>query len=115
MKSYNELYQKYAARSPLLPPEGEEEVVVSIPKHNKLPSIKPPSIQDMEDWEDFIAEKKLQKDLDVTREMSDLGPEEKLDQELGTIPAIPGKKQADLSPDNLLKMCSQFYNLCTKF
>lgn len=67
MKISDKLYGKYAARSPLLPPEGEEEVVVSIPKHNKIPSIKELTPEEMEQWENFIAEKKLQKDLDITK------------------------------------------------
>ncbi len=115
MKISDKLYQKYAVKSPILPEEGEEEVVVSIPKHNKLPAIKDLSEKEMKQWEDFIAEKKLQKDLDITKEVVDLGREEKLEEEMGTMPAIPARKKADLSPDKLLKLCSQYYDLAIKF
>lgn len=118
MKISAKLYSKYAARSPLLPPEGEEEVIVNIPKHNKFPSIKPLSQEEMEQWEEFVANKKIEKelakDLEITKELTDLGKEEKLEHELGTIPAIPAKKQGSLSPDTLLKMCSKYHDLCCK-
>lgn len=117
MKISDKLYRKYASRSPLLPPEGEE-VVVNIPKHNKLPSIKPLSEEEMEQWDEFVANKKFEKelenDLDISKKINDLGKEEKLEQDLGTIPAIPSKKQGSLSPDTLLKMCSKYHDLCCK-
>jgi hypothetical protein len=119
MKISDKLYGKYAARSPLLPPEGEEEVVVSIPKHNKAPSIANLTPEELEQWEKFIANKKIQteleKDLDVTKEFVDLGGEDKAPEEFGTMPAIPKMKQASFSPDSLLKMCGKYYDLCLKF
>lgn len=119
MKISDKLYGKYAARSPLLPPEGEEEVIVSIPKHNKTPSIQDLTPEEMEQWEKFVADKKIEKelgkDLDITKEIVDIGKEEKAPEEMGTLPAIPAKKKADLSPDALLKVCSEFYDLCLKF
>jgi len=118
MKISDKLYGKYASRSPLLPPEGEE-VLVSIPKHNKFPSIADLTPEEMEQWEKFVENKKIEKelakDLDLTKKMVDIGKEDKLEKELGTLPAVPSKKQGDLSPDSLLKKCSQYYDLCTKF
>lgn len=112
MTSFDELYEKYAAKSPIKPPKPHKEVKVSIPKL-KVPEIGQLSEKEMKDWEDFIAGEKLQKDLDVTKEITDIGDETKLLPEEGTIPAIPGKK-ANLSPDTLLKMCSQYHDLCRK-
>ncbi len=108
--SFDKLYKKYAIMPP--PPNGELEVI--IPKVDKLPEIKEISEQEMKDWEEFVAEQKLKKDLERTKEIVDLGLEEKAPVEERTIPAIPGKK-ANLSPDTLLKMCSQYHDLCRKF
>jgi hypothetical protein len=115
MNKFDKLYQKYATVSPLLPPAPEEEAIPAIPGLGKLPEIKDISPEEMERWDDYIAEKNLQKDLDITKELVDIGKEEKLEQELGTIPAIPPKKKANWSPNTLLKMCSKFYDLCRKF
>lgn len=110
MNKYDKLYQKYAG---MLPPPSEELVDISVPKASKTPFIKELTEEEMKNWEDVISEKKLKKDLDITKEIVDLGKEEKAEQEEGTIPAIPGKK-GNLSSNELLKMCSQFYDLCRK-
>jgi hypothetical protein len=118
MKNYDRLYHKYAIVSPLLPPSPEEEEEAEeieeqliIPKFEAPPVIKDLSPEEMEQWDDFVAVKKRKKE----RMQDYLGQEEKLEKELGTIPAVPAKKQSDLSPDSLLKMCSKFYDLCIKF
>lgn len=115
MKISDKLYRKYAVKSPILPPSADEEVEISIPGLGPAPVIKELSPEEMQQWDDFIAEKKLLKDLDITKETVDLGGEEKLEEEMGTMPAIPAKKKADLSPDSLLKLCSQYYDLSLKY
>lgn len=113
MKISDKLLKKYAVVSPMLPPPDEivEEVIVPT---SKVPQITDISEDEMKDWEDWINEKRLKKDLDITKEVVDLGGEDKASKEEGTMPAIP-KKKADLSPDALLKMCSQYHDLCNKF
>ncbi len=115
MKISDQLYNRYAAKSPILPPSDDEEVEISIPGLGGLPVIKELSPEEMQRWDDFIQEKKLQKDLDITKEVVDLGGEDKLEEELGTIPAIPGKKKANLSPDGLLRLCSKYYDLALNY
>lgn len=110
MKISQKLLMKYA----MLPPSPNgEEIDVIIPPTSKVPEIKDLSEDEMKDWEDFIAQKKLLKDLDVTKDITDIGKEQKLEKELGTMPAIP-KKKADLSPDALLKMCGQYCEIALK-
>ena len=108
MKKIDHFTKKYA----ILPPAPVDELVeVIIPSSTKVPEIKELSEKEMKDWEDFISEKKLLKDLEKSKEISNLGEEEKAGREEGTIPAVP-KKKADLSSDALLKMCSKYYDLC---
>jgi hypothetical protein len=115
MKISDKLLKKYATVSPMLPPPSGEDVEVEIPiPQNRVPVIEELSEEDMRDWDNFIQEKKLKKDLEVTKEIGGLGGEEKLEKELGTVPAIPKRKHADLSPNGLLKMCSQYHDLCRK-
>lgn len=115
MKISDKLLQKYAAPTVILPPPAEldEEVEVPTLKPGKLPEIKDLSEKEMKDWEDWINEKKLQKDLDITKDIVDIGKEEKAPESAGTMPAVPGKK-ADLSPDALVKMCARYYDLAHK-
>ncbi len=110
MKISDKLFQKYAVPTVILPPPPEAEEEVVVPPSTRVPEISDPSEQEMKDWEDFIAEKKLQKELDITKEISDLGEEEKAGREEGTIPAVP-KKKASLSPDKLLVLCDRYYEL----
>lgn len=109
MKISDKLLQKYAIPTVILPPPPEAEEEVVIPP-SRAPEISEPSEEEMKDWEDFIAEKQLKKDLDITKEITDLGKEEKAGEGSGTIPAIP-KKKASLSPDKLLTLCVRYYEL----
>lgn len=112
MTSFDKLYKKYGA---MLPPPPEEIVELPMPKPEKVPEIKELTPEEMAQWDAFIAEKKLLKDLDITKDVIDIGGEDKAEEAMGTIPAIPGKKKADLSTDALLKMCSKYHDLCHKF
>lgn len=107
--SFDKLYAKYATKSPIRPPAPEKEVDFDIPSLGLPPEIKDLSEEEMHNWEDFIAADKRDKE----RMRDYLGKEEKLEKEEGTIPAIP-KKKANLSTDTLLKMCSQYHDLCRK-
>lgn len=115
--SLDKLYRKYAAKSPIRPPAPEEEVDIDIPSLGGIPEIKELSPEDMIAWEEHIAKQRQPKaleDLERTKEILDLGEEEKAPVEMGTMPAIP-KLKANLSPDTLLKMCSKYHDLCRKF
>lgn len=115
--SLDKLYAKYAAKSPIRPPAPEEEVELDIPSLGGVPKIEDLSPEDMIAWEEYIAKQrqpKALKDLERTKEIVDIGKEEKASEEKGTMPAIP-KKKSNLSPDTLLKMCSQYHDLCRKF
>ena len=120
MKISDKLLKKYAVLPP--PRESEPPVEVVIPPQGKTPEIKDLSEKEMQDWEDFIAAKTLEKEREkrVLEDIRELDPlsyleeEEKVGKEEGTIPAVPGKK-ANLSAAALLKMCSQYHDLCHKF
>lgn len=107
--SFDKLYRKYAG-SPIRPPAPNDDIELFIPELGEAPIIKDLTEEEMKNWEDFIALKKREKE-----QMRDyLGGEEKLEQEEGTIPAVP-KKKANFTPDTLLKMCSKYHDLCYKF
>lgn len=114
MKISDQLLQKYAVPTVILPPAPEMDEDVEVPTLKPVPEIKDLSEREMKDWEDWINEKKLKKDLDITKDIVDIGKEEKAPESEGTLPAIP-KRKADLSPDALVKLCSRYYDLATKF
>jgi hypothetical protein len=109
MKISDELLQKYAVGTPILPPAPEEEVeeMVSIPTFKAPPEIKSLTQEEMEDWERFLQ-------LEMTKKKTNLGKEDKAEKEEGTRPAIPKHKKSDLSPDTLLKLCQTFYEMSVK-
>ena len=113
MKISDKLIQKYAAPTVILPPPSELDEEVEVPTLKPVPEIKDLSEREMKDWEDWINEKKLQKDLDITKDIVDIGKEEKAPESEGTMPAIP-KRMADVSPDALVKMCARYYDLASK-
>lgn len=128
--SFDKLYSKYA----MLPPAPDDEVKVEVPvgaekledKWVKLlqesegldpltqkPAESPDTLlrkltEEETDTETPDYEKELLKVLNPEHKEKKVAPD------AATVPP-PGKKKADLSPDTLLKMCSEYHDLCRKF
>jgi hypothetical protein len=117
MNIFDKLVKKYAG---ILPPKPESETGIdfSIPGPGKLPVIEDLSSDEMKDWENFIAEKKLLKELDVTKDTTDLGEEDKAEKEMHTVPAIPHHRlpptKASYNSDHIMRLCKQYHDLCCK-
>lgn len=131
--SFDKLYRKYASKSPIRPPKPEEEVAIDVPVGpgqledkwvellqqsegldplTQKPAESPSSLlkrinEDEPDLEVPEYEKEIMKVLNPDFVETKSAPD------ASTVPP-PGKK-ANLSVDTLLKMCSQYHDLCRKF
>lgn len=126
MKNYDKLYQKYASVSPMLPPSEEVVEEVKVPAIPDEPGDKWLKLLQEAEGMDPLTEKPAQSEEELLGSLveSEPPPYEKellkvLRPEHGTsggeaLTIRPGK-QANLSSNDLLKMCSQFYDLCRKF
>jgi hypothetical protein len=125
MNKYDKLYQKYASVSPLLPPADEVVEEVDVPVIPNEPGDKWLKLLQEAEGMDPLTEKPAQSQEEIlgTLTESEPPPYEKellkvLRPEHGTsggdVPTIRPGKKANLSSNDLLKVCSQFYDLCRK-
>lgn len=133
--SFDKLYNKYAG-SPIRPPKPEKEVKIDVPVGpGELEDKWVKLLQDSESL-DPLTEKPAESPATLLQRLNEPDPdldtetpeyekelmkalnpeykETKVAPDAATIPP-PGRKSANLSSDTLLKMCSQYHDLCHKF
>jgi hypothetical protein len=117
MKINDKLLKKYATVSPMLPPSSDEEVVeVEVPRSKNEITDKWLALLQEAEGMDPLTEKPAQSPeelLEVVKE-APLGQESPSEDIGGDMPTIRPGKKANLSTDTLLKMCSQYHDLCHK-
>jgi hypothetical protein len=126
MKITDKLLKKYANVSPLLPPASEEEVVeVEVPVTPNETGDKWLKLLQEAEGMDPLTEKPAQTEEELLSSLTESAPPA-YEQELLKVlrpehgvagedqPTIRPGKKANLSTDALLKMCSQYHDMCHK-
>lgn len=118
MKISDKLLKKYATVSPMLPPSSDEEVVeVEVPRGKDEISDKWIQLLQEAEGMDPLTEKPAQSPEELLVEVQEAptGGDIPVENIGGDMPTIKPGKKANLSVDTLLKMCSQYHDICNKF
>lgn len=125
MKINPKIYQKYGANAMILPPAPELEEELDVPSAPDEMSEKWIKLrQDSEGMIDPLTEKVDMSEDELLDNLtpSTIPPYEKelMDALHGTQMATPtattvAPKKAYITPDGVLKLCSKYYDLCSKF
>lgn len=117
MKISDKLLKKYALGTPILPPSSEEVVKVEVPRSKDEVSDKWLQLLQEAEGMDPLTEKPAQSPEELLVEVQDAptGGDIPVENIGGDMPTKPPPRRGNLSSDALLKMCSQYHDLCSKF
>ena len=117
MKISDKLLKKYALGTPILPPSSDEVIEVEVPRQKDEVSDKWLALLQEAEGLDPLTEKPAQSPEELLEEVQEAptGADIPVENIGGDMPTVRPGKKADLSPDALLKMCSQYHDLCRKF